>query len=126
MKALYIPLALLTIILLSSVTASFYISQHANEWSAILEQCEDYLHEEQWERAQDRLSAAHEDWKQHNAVLHMILEHQDLDEAERLFSGAFAACRERDSVELRILLRQLRTQLHFLAETQKADLKNIL
>ncbi len=126
MKALYIPVALLTIILFSSVWASSYIRQCTGEWIDLLEQCEDFLHEEQWERTQERLLAAHTSWNRHATVLHMILEHQDLDEAERFFSGAFAACRERSSTELRILLRQLTTQLNLLSETQEANLKNVL
>ncbi|MBR3704987.1 MAG: DUF4363 family protein [Oscillospiraceae bacterium] len=126
MKAFYIPITLLTIILSCSVAASSYTRQCTADWIAKLEQCEDFLHEEQWERAQDRLLAAQKGWLQHATALHMILEHEDLEEAERLFSGAFAACREHDSTELRILLHQLITQLDFLAETQKANLKNIL
>lgn len=126
MRAFYIPVTLLTIILFSSVAASSYTRQCTAEWIAMLEQCEDFLHEDQWERAEDRLCAAQEGWETHATVLHMILEHEDLEEAERLFSGAFAACREHDSTELRILLHQLRTQLDFLAATQKANLKNIL
>ena len=126
MKAFYIPIALLSIILFTSVAAGSYTHQCTAQGITLLEQCEDYLHEEQWERTQERLLAAQEGWERHAAILHMILEHEDLEEAERLFSGAFAACREYDSTELRILLHQLRTQLDFLAETQKANLKNIL
>ncbi len=126
MKALYIPITLLAIILLSSLTSSAYLQQRTEEWITLLEQCEAFLSEEQWERTQDCLRTAHTSWEQHATVLHMILEHQDLDEAEQLFSGAFAACREQDTEEFRIFLHQLTTQLQLLAETQVANLQNIL
>ena len=126
MKALYIPLALLALIVLSSLTTSSYLQQRTEEWIALLEQCDDFLSEEQWERTQDCLLTAHANWEEHATVLHMILEHQDLDEAEQLFAGAFAACQEQDIEEFRIFLRQLTTQLQLLAETQVANLQNIL
>ena len=126
MRALYIPIALLTIIIISSIAASYYTRQCTGEWIVMLEQCEDFLHEEQWERAYDRLLAAHGGWMQHTAMLHMILDHQALDDVEQFFSGAFAACRDHNGIDLRIFLCQLRSQLDALAETQETDLKNIL
>ena len=58
MKAFYIPIALLSIILFTSVAAGSYTHQCTAQWITLLEQCEDYLHEEQWERTQERLLAA--------------------------------------------------------------------
>ena len=126
MRALCIPIALLSTILISSISAGYYTRQCTAEWIGMLEQCEDFLHEEQWERAHERLLATHSGWEQHAAALHMILEHQALDDVELLFSGAFAACRDHNSSDLRILLHQLRKQLTSLAETQETNLKNIL
>lgn len=126
MKALYIPVALLALIVVSSLTTSAYLQQRTVEWTTLLQQCEDFLSEEQWERIQECLRTAHASWEEHDTILHMILDHDDLDEAEQLFSGAFAACQEQDREEFRIFLRQLTTQLQLLAETQVANLQNIL
>lgn len=126
MKALYVPATLLTLILLFSVFTGVYVRQCTQDWVLLLEQCEGYLREEQWERTEDRLSRAYEGWQQHSVSLHIILEHRDLEDAEKIFSGAFAACRDRNSEDLTILLRQLISQILFLAETQEADIKNIL
>ena len=126
MKALFIPVALLTIILSFSIFTSSYVRQCTQEWIFLLDQCEGFLREEQWERTENRLTSAYEGWQQHATTFHMILEHRDLEEAENLFSGAFAACRDRNSEDLTIFLHQLNSQLLFLAETQEADIKNIL
>lgn len=126
MKAFYIPVILLTIILLFSIFAGVYVQQCTQDWVLLLEQCEGFLREEQWERTEDRLAKAYEGWQQHKVGFHIILEHRDLENAEIIFSGAFAACRDRNSEDLSVLLRQLISQIHFLAETQKADIKNIL
>ena len=92
----------------------------------LLEQCEGFFQEEQWERTENLLHETHRSWEKHTAAFHMILEHQDLETAEQLFSGAFAACRQQSSTELQIYLYQLNSQFRFLADTQQADLKNIL
>ena len=126
MKAFYVPVALLTTILFFSIFTGFYVRQSTQEWIVLLEQCDGFLREEQWERTENRLTKAYESWHQHTSVFHMILEHRDLEEAEKLFSGAFAACRVRNSEDLTIILHQLSSQLLFLAETQRADIKNIL
>ena len=126
MKALYIPVALLTIILCFSIFTDSYVRGHTQEWSFLLDQCEGFLREEQWERTENRLTRAYEGWQQHTTVFHMILEHRDLEEAEKFFSGAFAACRDRNSEDLTIILHQLSSQLRLLAETQEANIKNIL
>lgn len=126
MKTFYIPLALLAALLLFSVITGSYVQQCTQEWTALLDQCDDFLREEQWERTENLLQETYRSWEKHTAIFHMILEHQDLDTAEQFFAGAFAACRQRSSTELQIYLYQLNSQFRFLAETQKADLKNIL
>ena len=126
MKALYLPIVLLVTILFFSIFTGSYVQQRTQEWIVLLEQCDGFLREEQWERTENLLTRAYEGWQQHATTFHMLLEHQDLEEAEMLFSGAFAACRDRNSENLAILLRQLSSQLLFLAETQKANIKNIL
>ena len=126
MKALYIPVALLMSILFLSIFTGSYVQQRTQEWIILLEQCDGFLREEQWERTENLLTRAYDGWQQHTTTFHMLLEHRDLEEAENLFSGAFAACRDRNSEDLTILLHQLSSQLLFLAETQKANIKNIL
>ena len=126
MKALYIPVTLLTLILLFSVFTGVYVRQCTQDWVLLLEQCEEFLREEQWERTEDRLTRAYESWQEHSVTFHIILEHRDLEEAENIFSGAFAACRDRNGEDLSVLLRQLTSQILYIAETQEADVKNIL
>ena len=75
---------------------------------------------------ESNLLAVHKDWESRQKFFHLLIAHQDLDETEKYFSGALAACREQDSVELRILLSQLCTQFTFLGDTQELTLKNIL
>ena len=54
------------------------------------------------------------------------MDHDELDEAESLFAGAFAVCREEDGADFHMLLAQLMGQLRLLSETQSLSVKNVL
>ena len=60
------------------------------------------------------------------ALLHIIMEHRELDEAEVLFAAAYAACDQQDVPDFHAALAQLLTQIRLLAETQQVSLQNIL
>ena len=126
MKALYVPSFLLAFLLVVSLWVNSGVQRDTRQWLAAVDSVIELLPDEAWTEMEARLLSLYQNWDQRKTTLHMIMEHQDLDEAEKLFAGAFAACREQDSVELHILLEQLRTQILFLAETQQANVKNIL
>lgn len=125
MRAFLVPAALLITILAASLWSGSYVQHYAQRWIAELDNVTELLQEEQWDEIEDKLLTLHQDWKERGSAFHMILEHQDLDEADKMFSAAAAACHERSRVELYIHLQQLKTQLLFLSETQQTNLKNI-
>ena len=126
MKALYIPSALLILLLLFCLWSSSYIRSYTDQWTTELEEVNHFLEDAQWESAQAHILSIRESWNQTQNIFHMLLAHQNLDETEVLFSGAIAACKQEDSVELQIYLDQLSMQLMLLADTQRATLGNIL
>lgn len=126
MKALYIPSALLIVLLFFCLWSSSYIRTNTEQWTTALEEVSNFLEKEQWESAKMHILSVQEIWNQNQTIFHMLLAHQDLDETELLFSGAITACSQKDSVELQIYLDQLSMQLTLLADTQRATLGNIL
>lgn len=126
MKAFYIPVGLLAVILGFSLWTSRYVEQQTERWNAMLEEIEELAQEEAWAEAEVRLEAAYADWDARQTFFHTIMDHSELDEAENLFAGAFAVCRERDSADFHTLLSQLAGQLRLLSETQCVSVKNIL
>lgn len=126
MKAFYIPVGLLVVILGFSLWTSRYVEQQTERWNAMLEEIEELAREEAWAEAEVRLEAAYADWDARQTFFHTIMDHSELDEAENLFAGAFAVCRERDSADFHTLLSQLAGQLRLLSETQCVSVKNIL
>ena len=75
---------------------------------------------------EEAIRRGYADWNSRQVFLHVIMEHAELDEAEVLFSAAFAACDEQDGPDFHAAMAQLNTQLHLLAETQAISVKNIL
>ena len=126
MKAFYIPAAVLAAILGFSLWAGQYVELRTGRWVALLEETDAAAMEEDWSGAAERLEKAYRDWDSSQTFLHTIMEHDGLNEAESLFSGAFAACRERDNEDFHIMLAQLTCQLRLLADTQNVSIKNIL
>lgn len=126
MKALYVPLFLLGSLLVVSLWVNSGVQRDAQQWIGAVDGMIELLEDDKWSGIEDQILDLYGKWDQRKTTFHMIMEHQYLDDAEELFAGAFAACREQDSVELHILLEQLKTQLMFLAETQQANVKNIL
>lgn len=126
MKAFYIPMGLLLVILGFSLWTGRYVEQHTERWNAMLEEIEDLARDEAWAEAEVRLETAYADWDASQTFFHTIMDHNELDEAENLFAGAFAVCREADGADFHMLLAQLMGQLRLLSETQSVSIKNVL
>lgn len=126
MKAFYVPVSILVALLLLSLWGSAYVQNRTDTWITAVEALSVPIEEEHWHEVESQLLAVHKDWSNSQGLFHLILEHKDLDEAEKCFSGALAACREADRLELSIHLAQLISQFIFLGDTQEITLKNIL
>ena len=126
MKAFYIPAGLLIFILGFSLWAGQYVELRTEHWAAQLEAADAAGRQENWAEAGQRLFDAYQDWNSSQTFFHTIMDHDELDEAEQLFAGAFAVCREADDADFHQLLSQLISQLHLLSETQSVSVKNVL
>ena len=126
MKAFFIPTALLTLILLTAMWSGSYVRQYTERWNEELNEIANSTQNEHWNDLEKRILSIYEEWNHQNTPFHIILNHQAITEAESLFSGVIAACREQDLTEFHIQIRQLISQLLFLSETQQASIGNIL
>ena len=126
MRALCIPLCILLALLITALWSSAYTQNLVCEWIVQIEEISHALDNEYWYDTEAHILSAHKNWSHHMTFFHLIFNHQDLDETEKYFAAALAACKEADRVELRINLAQLIVQLTFLADTQEVSLRNIL
>ena len=125
MKAFYIPVGLLAVILGFSLWSGRYVELRTQHWSDLLEEIDGLADQEDWEQAGQKLDEAYADWNGSQTFFHTIMDHNELDEAEKLFAGAFAVCREGDDADFHQMLAQLTSQLRLLAETQSVSIKNV-
>ncbi|MCB7514395.1 DUF4363 family protein [bacterium 210917-SL.2.15] len=82
--------------------------------------------QEQWETAARAFSQADETWQEHEAYLHVVIEHDEIDEAEALFAEVDQYARQHDSDKYCTSAERLCTQLDHLKESQQLSIKNIL
>lgn len=125
MKAFYIPVGLLAVILGFSLWSGRYVELRTQHWNTLLEEIDGLAGQEAWEQAGQKLEEAYADWNGSQTFFHTIMDHNELDEAEKLFAGAFAVCREGDDADFHQMLAQLTSQLRLLAETQSVSIKNV-
>ena len=126
MKSLFIPILVLAAVLAAALWTGNYISGETARWSDTLRQADTLAAQERWEEAENAIQQAYDDWNSRQTFLHIVMEHEELDEAESLFAAAFAACSLRDAPDFQATLAQLISQMSLLAETQQVSIKNIL
>ena len=120
------PLAVLVVILAFALWNSAAITNHTQRWRDQLQQVEELAAAENWRSAADTLAESYKDWSGSQVYLHIVSEHDAVDDAEAMYrrSQAFAAAREPS--ELQAELSDLRDQMRLLAEMEKCSIRNIL
>lgn len=127
MKKGYLPpIAVLAAILAFALWNSRTMQTATDRWRAQLQQADALAQAGDWSGAAAALSESYEDWSARQTYLHIVSEHDAVDDAEAMYhrSAAFAAAREPS--EFQAELADLRDQLRLLAEMERFSIKNIL
>lgn len=125
MKALYLSLGAMALILAYSLWAGFYVQDQTDKWSLLLEQSSQAAEAEDWPQAENLLVQARKGWERSQTYFHTIIEHSELNEAQVLFAAAAEECAQQEAREFSAQIVLLRVQLQLLAETQSVSIKNI-
>ena len=120
------PLAVLAVILAFALWNSAAITGYTQRWRDQLQQAEELAASESWQAAADALSESYEDWSGSQVYLHIVSEHDAVDDAEAMYRRAMAFVLEQEPSEFRAELADLQDQLRLLAEMERFSLKNIL
>ena len=120
------PLAVLAVILAFALWNSASITGYTQRWRNQLQQVEELAASESWQAAADALSESYEDWSGSQVYLHIVSEHDAVDDAEAMYRRAMAFALEQEPSEVRAELADLQDQLRLLAEMERFSLKNIL
>lgn len=125
-KALLPPIAVLLAILGFSVWNGRVMTAEADRWQAQLYRAEAFAQESRWADAAEALRSSYEDWSARQVYLHIVTEHEAVDDADAMYRRAMAFAAEQEASEFRAELADLRTQLRLLAEMERFSLKNVL
>ena len=126
MRAYVKPLAVLAAILAFALWNGAAMTRHTDRWRAQLEQADALAQAEEWSRAVEVLADSYTDWSGKQTYLHIVTEHDAVDDAEAMYRRAMAFAATRESTEFRAELADLRDQLRLLAEKERFNVKNVL
>ena len=120
------PLAVLAVILAFALWNSAAITGHTQRWRDQLQQAEELAAAENWQAAADALSESYEDWSGSQVYLHIVSEHDAVDDAEAMYRRCLAFSAAKEASEFRAEIADLRDQLRLLAEMERFSIKNVL
>ena len=120
------PLTVLAVILAFSLWNSAAITNHTQRWRDQLQQVEELATSENWQAVGSALSESYMDWSGRQVYLHIVSEHDAVDDAEAMYRRAMAFAIEQESSGFRAELPDLQDQLRLLAEMERCSLKNVL
>ena len=120
------PLALLAAILAFSLWNSACVTRRTDRWRDQLQQADALAQAEDWPEAVNVLTASYEDWSDHQTYLHIVTQHDAVDDAEAMYHRCLAFAATQELTEFRAELADLRDQLRLLAEMDRFSIGNVL
>ena len=123
MRATRLSLMVLLVVLAFVLWNAAWVTDRCGEWTAALDEAEAAL--AQGGSGQQQLDALNALWQEPQGYLHIVISHEELDEAEALLAQAEAMATQGDSQSLYPVLAELRGQFRLIAETQRVSAKNI-
>jgi len=125
MKMKLLSAGVILLLILTGFGNSIYVTARCEGWERQLTAAETTAVEEDWETATIQLDALHRSWDKAEDYLHIVLHHEEVEDALVLMQQCrlFAALQDGDA--LLAAGEQLRCQYRHLAETEELHLKNI-
>lgn len=123
MRATRLSLMVLLVVLAFVLWNAAWVTDRCGEWTTALDEAEAAL--EQGGTGSAQLDALNALWQEPQGYLHIVISHEELDEAEALLAQAEAMAAQGDSQSLYPVLAELRGQFRLIAETQRISAKNI-
>lgn len=123
----YLPaLGVLTVTLAFTLWVSANMQEKTARWQEQLLQADALAQSDDWTGAMDVLMESYEDWTSHQTYLHIVTQHDVVDDAQSMYHRAMAFAATRELSEFRAELSDLRDQLRLLAEMERFSIKNVL
>ncbi|MBQ3496884.1 MAG: DUF4363 family protein [Oscillospiraceae bacterium] len=125
MRGFLFPCAVLAVILTASLAGGSYIGTLCDGWIGDLRAIEPQIGPDAEGDVSAAVEAIYDDWTSRQRFLHIVVEHDELDEAESLFARTRSCAKEDDAHELEANIAELITQLRHLKEMEQPRIENI-
>ena len=125
-KGLLVPAAVLAVILAFALWNSSMITAETSRWRSQLQQADAAAQAGDWPAAVSALSNSYRDWSARQTYLHIVSEHDAVDDAEAMYRRCLAFSAAKEASEFRAEIADLRDQLRLLAEMERFSIKNVL
>lgn len=127
MKKAYLPpVAVLAAILAFALWNSHTMSADTARWQDQLRQADSLALAEDWSGAAEALADSYADWSTRQTYLHIVSEHDAVDDAEAMYRRSMAFAATEELSEFRAELADLTDQLRLLAEMEQFSIRNVL
>lgn len=125
-KDYLVPITILAVIFGFALWNGITIQKNTARWSSQLQQAVQMISTENWDSINCTLQNSYNDWQNRQTYLHIVLEHDAINDADAMYRRALAFTKAREPKELRAELANLQDQLTLLTEMEQLSLKNIL
>ena len=125
-KDYLVPITILAVIFGFALWNGITIQKNTARWSSQLQQAVQMISTENWDSINCTLQNSYNDWQNRQTYLHIVLEHDTINDADAMYRRALAFTKAQEPKELRAELANLQDQLTLLTEMERLSLKNIL
>ncbi|MBO5727534.1 MAG: DUF4363 family protein [Oscillospiraceae bacterium] len=126
MKRLWIAVAILLVMLGSTLGNSWYIDRTVSDFLNQLSAAHKQASTDNWERATQLTRQVVDHWQHHDFYFHVMLPHDDIDQIHLTFQEVEEYLELEEADQYNAASARLITQLGLLAEMEQLNLKNIL
>lgn len=126
MKKMLLPIGALGLIFLLSLCNGAAVTRKTLRWQQQILRAQASALQGRWSDAAALLEESHQDWERAQLYLHIVLEHDAIDDAEAMYRRAMAFALAEEPSEFRAETEDLDAQLELLSEMEALSVKNIL
>ena len=125
-RALLPPLLVLAVLTAFSLWNIHRMATETDRWRSQLQAADVLARSGAWAETIDALWESYDDWSHSQTYLHIVSQHNVVDDAEAMYRRAIAFAETEEITELRAELSDLRDQLRLLSEMEALSIRNIL
>lgn len=125
-RSLLPPVLVLAALLAFSLWNIRHMAAETGRWRDQLQEADALAQSGQWAETVDALWESYDDWSHSQTYLHIVSQHDAVDDAEAMYRRAIAFAETEEITEFRAEVSDLRDQLRLLSEMEALSVRNVL